>query len=346
MKVALLGIEGQFTVDTKFGIERYMTELYQNLKLLNNKDFHSEKVEISKAPLLGAGLSFSLKTFFLDLNEFDITHVLFPIPLSRPKALRRNILITTVHDFHPILYPESTFKNGVTLKDRLWLELICKPGFERSDYLITNSTQTREEAIKLGFDKDRVFTSNHGIDHRYFAPIKHKKAKREFTAGYLGGIGGQKNVGFAINAVNLIKNDDIEFQIWGKNDDSSLGGLVKNKNITFKGFAPENSVIKIYDSFDAFVFPSLYEGFGLPILEAQARGLPVIIYKKARITKEVRKYCLEASSPAHMAQIIMKLKENGYNEKQRKKATGYARSFTWERNARGTLEVYNKIMKT
>jgi glycosyltransferase involved in cell wall biosynthesis len=84
---------------------------------------------------------------------------------------------------------------------------------------------------------------------------------------------------------------------------------------------------------------------GYPILEAQARGLPVIIYKYGKIPKEVRKYCFEAESPEHMAQIIMQLKENGYNEKLQKKATEYARSFTWEKTARETLEVYKKVLK-
>ncbi|MEM0143782.1 MAG: glycosyltransferase, partial [Candidatus Parvarchaeum sp.] len=96
-------------------------------------------------------------------------------------------------------------------------------------------------------------------------------------------------------------------------------------------------------SFNAFIFPSLYEGLGYPILEAQSRGLPVIIYKYGKIPKEVKKYCFEAESPEHMAQIIKELKENGYNEALRKKATEYARSFTWEKTAKETLKVYKKV---
>jgi len=64
-----------------------------------------------------------------------------------------------------------------------------------------------------------------------------------------------------------------------------------------------------------------------------------------KIPKEVRKYCFEAESPEHMAQIIEELKENGYNEKERKKAMEYARSFTWGRTAKKKLEVYKKVLK-
>ena len=111
------------------------------------------------------------------------------------------------------------------------------------------------------------------------------------------------------------------------------------------GFAPEDRLVSIYDSFDVFVFPSHYEGFGIPIIEAQARGLPVIIYKYGKIPKEVRRYCIEAESPEHMAQIIENLKENGYNEKLRKKATEYARGFTWERTAKATIDTYKMVLK-
>ena len=96
-------------------------------------------------------------------------------------------------------------------------------------------------------------------------------------------------------------------------------------------------------SFNAFVFPSLHEGFGFPILEAQSRGLPVVIYKYGKIPKEVKKYCFEAEDDEHMAQIIENLKENGYNKRKKEKATEYARSFTWEKCAIETMKVYKEL---
>ena len=132
---------------------------------------------------------------------------------------------------------------------------------------------------------------------------------------------------------------------FGYNRDKIIEIAKEDKRIKFLGFAPEDKLVSIYDSFDALVFPSYYEGFGIPIIEAQARGLPVIIYKYGKIPKEVRKYCFEAESPEHMAQIIEDLKENGYNEKLRRKAMGYARSFTWEKCAYNTIIVYKQVLK-
>ncbi len=350
MRVGLLGVEGHFSKDSGFGIERYMYELYYNIKSMKSRDFSVSKVELKKLPIIGSGLSFDLVSRYKDFSEFDILHNLMSLKFSKPKMLRKNILITTAHDFQPILYPEFMFEGKPRFKDRLWLNLVIKPGLEstlKSDYISANSSQTKEEAVKLGFDKNRIFIVNHGIDKRFMQSIKAKKNRYRFIVGYIGAMRKRKNLEFGIKAANIIKNsNNIIFDIWGKKEFEygHLANIYKNKNINFKGFAPESDLINIYDSFNAFIFPSYHEGEGLPILEAQARGLPVIIYKYGKIPKEVRKYCFEAESPEHMAQIIENLKENGYDKKLRKKATEYARSFTWKRCAKETLEVYKKVL--
>ena len=110
------------------------------------------------------------------------------------------------------------------------------------------------------------------------------------------------------------------------------------------GFAPEDRIVDIYDSFDVAVHTTLYAGFELEIIEEQARGLPVIIPKTSMIPKEVKKYCIEAEDESHMAQIINNIKENGYNIKIKNRAIRYARTFTWKRNAEETFKVYMKIL--
>ena len=348
MKVGLLGVEGHFSKDLGFGIERYMYELYHNIRKIKIEDFSVSKVELKKLPIIGSGLSFDFVSLYKDFSGFDILHNLMPLNFSKPKILRKNILITTAHDFQPILYPELMFENKPRLKDRLWLDLVIKPGLEstlKSDYISANSSQTRDEAVKLGFDKNNVFIVNHGIDKRFMQPIHTKNNNDEFIVGYIGAMRKRKNLKLGIKAANMIKSKDIFFDIWGKRsfEYEYLVGISKSKNINFKGFAPEKNLIDIYDSFDVFIFPSYHEGEGLPILEAQSRGIPVIIYKYGKIPKEVRKYCFEAESPEHMAQVIEDLKENGYNEKLKKKATEYARTFTWERCARETFGIYKRI---
>jgi glycosyltransferase involved in cell wall biosynthesis len=217
----------------------------------------------------------------------------------------------------------------------------------KADYIISRSSLTKDDAVKLGFERKRIFVVGGAVDDRYRKAIPAKKRKgKEFVAGYIGAFRTRKNVAFAIRAFNEIDDKNIKFPLWGREayEYEMLKGMSENKNIEFKGFAPEDRLVQIYDSFDAFVLPSLYEGLCLPVFEAQARGLPVIICKKGRIPEETRRYCFEAKDEHDMARIIEDLKKNGYNEKHRRKAMEYARSLTWEKTALDTIEVYRKCL--
>ena len=299
---------------------------------------------------LGNALSFELGSIFNRIDDIDILHILtgFFIAHRLPKDAK---IVTTIHDVNPI--PMDTKNMIYFLKDKMWRYMALERGirynFKVSDAIITNSSQTKNEVINLGFDKSKVFVINLGIDKRFFNKynkIQNSKSKN-FNVGYIGSFAINKNINFILESAILLGNK-VNFSLWGsktynyQNLSKKAEGL---KSVKFMGFASEEKIINIYDSFDAFAFPSLYEGFGFPILEAQSRGLPVIIYKYGKIPKEVKKYCFEAESPEHMAQIIENLKENGYNEKLRKKAMAYARSFTWEKCAIKTVKVYKQLTK-
>jgi len=323
------------------GIPRYVTMLYKYLTKINEEGA-IYKISYKSLPLIGEGLSLELKSIFSNYGNYDIIHN--PIGFIPIHRVGKAKYIVTVHDTKQI-YPNS-------LKSKIWQHLVVNRGLnytlQNADFIIVNSTQTKEEVVNLGFDKDKIEVINLGLDERFTKDTQNKSIKKAstFKVGYLGAFGPNKNIKFILQVAKLIKDKNIEFNIYGNKEYwyENFEPYAPS-NIKFMGFAPEEKIVDIYDSFDAFVFPSLYEGFGLPILEAQARGLPVIIYKYGEIPKEVRKYCLEAESPEHMAQIIEELKENGYNEKERKMAMEYARSFTWERTAKETLEVYKKVLE-
>ena len=358
MRVALLGMKDDFNKNAGMGVQKYMFELYENLRVncgtfKQKSDCSIEKMEFNTRKLIGEDhLSFGFQTLFSrNMGNYDIIHNLTTLPFLKPKFLLNGTFISTVYDFAPILYPELLSSHRSTLRNRIGFELTSKLAFKsmlNSNYIIADSTQTKDEAFRLGFKRKNIFVTSFGVDKRY---TKNKTKnnpnnKRLFKVGYIGAMYYKKNLKFAIEAINSIKDSRLRFEVYGrKKFEYRFLTTVKSKNIKFRGFVPERMKVDIYDSFNIFVFPSLHEGFGLPILEAQARGLPVIIYKYGKIPKEVRKYCFEADSPEHMAQIIEDLKENGYNEKLKKKATEYARSFTWEKCARETLEVYKKVLE-
>ncbi|MGC8649296.1 MAG: glycosyltransferase, partial [Candidatus Micrarchaeia archaeon] len=243
-------------------------------------------------------ISFGLPFIFNSFKNIDIVHNITTMPTFKPKFLRKYILITTIHDFNAKLdFSKFGIKNKHKFKEWLrgsFVMLITKMNLKFVDYVMAISEQTKEECINLGFPKDKIYVVNSAIKDIFKAPLKRKKKSDKFIVGYIGAFTKRKNVSFAVDGCMKVNGNDFEFLFYGKENEEQkrLKEVARtDSRIKFMGFAPDDKIVDIYDSFDAFVFPSLYEGFGLPILEAQARGLPVIIYKYGKIPKEVRKYC-------------------------------------------------------
>jgi glycosyltransferase involved in cell wall biosynthesis len=330
MKVAYLSMSPNFRTDIGQGVQKYIYELYSHIKKMSD--------DVEKVALGNGKISFTFLQLIYPFYKFNLIHMPAPIAFNPP--LRRCPTLTTLHEL--VVHDNSNEYLKIETDSKSFnydlISRMIRNQILNSDYLMPNSTQTYEEALSQGYPKERLFLVNHGIDDVFLSKIPKKMHSKVFKVGYIGAHNKRKNVVFAFEAMSKINEKDIVLEVYG------LEGYY-SKNVKLMGKLKEADKLKAYDSFDAFVFPSFYEGFGLPILEAQARGLPVIIYKYGKIPKEVRKYCFEAEDPEHMAQIIMQLKENGYNEKLQKKATEYARSFTWEKTARKTLEVYKKIVE-
>ncbi len=286
-------------------------------------------------------------------SKYDIIHITNHEIGFAAKILKKTgnnaKIITTIHDL-------SRFESGLHrgLSQKIYNKLVqgsIKDAIKYSDFILCNSYQTINTVIERFGNIKNIKVVSHGINDAIIkAKMPKRKPHKKFIIGYIGALIKHKNVIFLLKSADILKSKpEYKFVIYGTGMDKNMLLRFKQdnglENVEFKGYLKENSKLKTYDGFDAFTFPSLYEGLGSPILEAQSRGLPVIIYKYVKIPKEVRKYCFEAKSPEHMIQIIENLKENDYNENLRLKAIKYARSFTWERCAKETIDAYIKILK-
>ncbi|MGC8776408.1 MAG: glycosyltransferase [Candidatus Micrarchaeia archaeon] len=359
--MALLGTPLDFDLNSIMNrsgrsITRYGVGLYENLKKVIDVDI----VTVNPG-FLGMNLSFFFGNMLKDFEKYDIVHNIE----QKPLLARAKHIVTTVHTEKPYLsildyrikkireiskrfsYDDTKSIKGVARE--LFLNTLSEITLKYADKIIAISSITKDTLIEIGFEKERIAIIQQGLDEKYISqPKKHEKRRSsKFKVGYIGTFRARKNVAFALDAFKYL-NNNFEFELWGRKMwqyeelVTRASGL---RNVKFMGPAPEEKIVEIYDSFDAFVFPTLYEGFGRPILEAQARGLPVILYKDGEVPKEIRKYCFEAESPEHMAQIIMDLKEKGYDKKLKEKATEYARSFTWKRATEETLKLYKTILE-
>ena len=300
MKIGLIGLKGSFdTIDlSKTGtrsVDKTVSELYNVLRNLHKKELVLDKIEFKRIKAIGPAFSIMLQSLFKNLKGYDILHntdfrPFFPLRKGKAKT------ISTPYGLEFLFDPTRDFDRS--LRGRLRNAIVMPLALHSlhiSDYMIAISSLVKENAIEWGYNKDRIFVVNNFIGKEFITKeIKEKKARSKFVVGYLGTFRLRENVGEAIKAFMLLKGDSYSFEIWGKQNfeyENLVKQAANDKRIVFRGPAPEEKIVDIYDSFDAFVFPSLYEGFGLLILEAQARGLPVIIYKYGKIPKEVRRYC-------------------------------------------------------
>lgn len=342
-------MKGNFDASTGQGPQQYVYYAWKCLEKLQNEHLEIDKVELGfgKSHVLRE-VSFTLLCLIHNFKKYDVIHIPLPIMFNPPRRKDAKI-VTTLHEL-VLVDKDSPYAKAMagvpkqTVFHKVISNRIRKQIFD-SDELIVNSTQTRDEAIALGYAKEHIHILRWGLDEQFLKKLS--RPPETFTVGYLGALNVRKNVGFAIRAFKRIKDSRVRFEVYGRG--SEYENLVRlagdDRRIEMRGFAAEDRKADIYDSFSVFVFPSLYEGMCLPIIEAYSRGLPIVIYKRSIMPREIRKYCFEADDEEHMAQIIASIKEKGYDDEMRKKMAEYIKDYTWDNAARDTVEVYRKACR-
>ena len=211
------------------------------------------------------------------LDEFDIYFSPFQAPseeILNSKHLKR---FRMIHDIIPILETGKVPKNK-----RLWCYRIYNT-INQNDFYVTNSECTRKDVLNY-FDikEENIKTTLLGADN-YFKPLKDTKEKYIFS---LCTLGKRKNLIFAIkNFFKFIeknKIDDLKLVLAGgvwdkfkKELTKTIGNFDQSK-IEVLGYVKDEELPNLYSNALMFIYPSLYEGFGLPVLEAMKCGCPVI----------------------------------------------------------------------
>ena len=273
--------------------------------------------------------------------------------------------VITVHDLVPILYP-----NTVSKLHTLSYYLCFRRIKERADIIITVSENTKRDLIRLfKVPEEKIRVIYNGYDKKTFrildendtiARIKLKyKIDTPFYLLYVGALEPKKNLVRLIDAYyELIKTNrdltnDYKLVIVGKkawmykNIFKEVKKLGIESHIIFTGFVPQEDLVYLYNGAKLFLFPSIYEGFGLPVLEAMACGVPVVtsnISSLPEITgdaallvnpldpKEITKAILRL---LYDEQLYLRLKQNGLKQAQK---------FSWERCTYETLKTYLEIL--
>lgn len=323
---------------------------YENFQLENSKIVMTSKKHHR----------FFEQTYFpenLKNNNIDIFHV--PqngIGMNENIACKK---IATIHDLIPYIMPETVGK-GYLLK---FLKEVPKVMLE-CDALITVSEWSKQDILKFfPIDKDKIFVTPLAADDIY-KPMDKMKCREILSEVYninnpfilyIGGFSTRKNVKLLITAFSKIyKQLDKDYNLvivgaakdQGKYLSEFTNNLELASKIKFTGFAPEGHLPILYNGCDVFVYPSLYEGFGLPPLEAMNCGTPVITSNLTSIPEVVKDAGI-LINPYDEAELMEALKKVLGDEKLRefysRKGLEEAKNFSWEKTAIQTLEVYKKV---
>ncbi|MBU5590275.1 glycosyltransferase family 4 protein [Clostridium sp. MSJ-4] len=267
--------------------------------------------------------------------------------------------IVTIHDLIPYIMPE-TVGRGYLIKFLKEMPKIISS----CNGIITVSECSKRDILRFfPMDPDKIIVTPLAADKKY-KPLNKTACRnilyekfgidKKFIL-YLGGFSPRKNVKGLIEAFNKIYKDldeDYELVILGslKDEGLSLLTLVEEMNIKskvhFLGFVEEDMLPIFYNACQCFVYPSLYEGFGLPPLEAMSCGAIVISSNTTSIPEVVLDagYLINPYDSLNISEAIFNVLSNEELRNELSlKAKKRAAEFSWSQTAKNTLEAYNKI---
>ena len=275
-------------------------------------------------------------------------------PFNLPKSIKR---ITFIHDLTPLHHPEWHQFTSRFLQ-QLFLPSILK----KTDHVLTNSEYTKQDIIQyFPITKDKI-TSTLLATETFFKPQEDLDLLKQLSVDspyllHVGTIEPRKNLTLLIEAFEQLKQQSeqkLQLVLVGKKGWKSeeIFRTIENspyrKDIKILGYVERNSLVALYSSAEAFVYPSLFEGFGLPIVEAMACGCP-IISSNAACLPEIAGPAGLYFSPTSEAQLIKKLQlvlnSPIKQKKLRQLSLQQAAIFSWTKTARETLSVFEQITK-
>lgn len=231
--------------------------------------------------------------------------------------------ITTIHDLSPVLLPQETPQRIVKVhKARLnWVK-------KEVDKIIVPSNATKKDLSSLGYKEDKIVVIPEAAED-FFKPsskndIKRIHKKYNLPEKYLLAVGTnpRKNL---TRIEKAIKNIPIPLRVVGRD---------------FSGFVPDRDLVALYSGAEALVYPSLLEGFGLPVLEAMKCGCPVVTSNLSSL-KEISRDAAVLVDPYSIPSIASGIKKAISNRDILiKKGYKEANKYSWENTAKITLEVY------
>jgi len=283
---------------------------------------------------------------------FHAPHYVLP-PAARCRS------VVTIHDCIHLMFPQYLPSRAAYAYARasMWSAV------RRSHRILTVSEASKRDIIHL-FDvpPEKIVVVYNAIDERFrevpseehIARVRERyQLQHEFVL-YVGNIKPHKNLVRLIEAFDMLRArgfDQLKLLIIG-DEISKLPALRRavhshklHKHVRFLGYLPDETLAALYRLASVFVFPSLYEGFGLPPLEAMACGTPVVtsnVSSLPEVTGDAAVLVDPYDVESIAAGIERVLTDRVLSEELRRKGVARAREFSWERSVARTRQVYQE----
>jgi glycosyltransferase involved in cell wall biosynthesis len=274
----------------------------------------------------------------------DLLHSLAsPTPL-----LWRGTSALTIHDATPWVAPDSA---GATT--RLYTRPLYPQALARAAAIFTVSAAARDDLVRVaGAPASRIHVTPNGVDPRFFE-VRPAEGPRAPYLLAVGTLEPRKNLPTLLEALRLLRREgrDLELVIAGRHPWLQiqllpLGDLAPHVRLV--GAVPDEDLPALYAGAACFVMPSLHEGFGLPLAEAMAAGVPAVasdISALREVGGEAVRYADPRDAEGFASAIRAALDDREGSQLRTAAARGRARHFRWEDTARATLTVYRRVAR-
>ncbi len=287
------------------------------------------------------------------VGRYDLLH----FPYDSCVAWKRGAFMVTVHDVKPLIFGTDTGRSRLNL-NRLVERMAVRDKWAKIDHVLTDSHCSRRDiAARLGVPAERITVVYPGVEQERFKPLPASSVGSDGSRPYILCVAGAdptKNVEVLVEAFarlphqvrdahDLILAGDFRRRV-DLYQRVRLAGI--EKQTVFAGIVSDDRLVDLYQHAALFVFPSLYEGFGLPVLEAMACGCPVISSDSSSLP-EVAGDAAILVGPSDVEgfarQMERVLTDASLRQDLRKRGLERAAQFSWDRTARETVAVYRQV---
>lgn len=364
-----IGIDIRETINEKTGKGYYAFHLIKSLLSIDNENeyllYSNQSIDSfnnfdnAKAEIIDKKGLFWHKKVISDLYkqkaDIFIAPTSYIIPaLHNPEKIK---VLMTVHDLVAFMFPENHNKKAVIVE-----KLTLKKALKKVKKVLSVSENTKKDLMKIFPVKENRIGIIHNAASDSFGVIEHDQClavKEKFGLPdefilSVGTIEPRKNYKTLIEAFAKIKphHPDTKLVIVGKKGWKSenimqlIEDLGVKEDILFTGYVKEKELAKLYNLASVFAYPSLYEGFGIPPLEAMKCGCPVITSNISSLPEVVddAAILIDPHSAEELTNALHKLLSTpSLQQELKEKGLGQHKKFSWETSARKLLAIINQV---